>query len=692
MEPFVHRDLSWLEFNARVLAQAEDGRVPLLERARFLDIFTSNLDEFFMKRVGLAHRTAGAGEPGLRAALRTRVLGLLERRAACFAGLRVELARAGIHLLSWKDLTRRPRQAALEWFHRDAFPVLTPLAVDPGHPFPLVSSLSTSLGLLLRGPEGADRPLFARVKVPSSLPSWVPVERADGEQAFVALHELVGESLPELFPGMEVVARMPFRVTRSVELQRDPDDVEDLLETVTEELRERRFAPVVRLEHGARPDERILRFLRSELELGADDVYAEPGEWIDYTTLRSIADLPRPALRWPPWVPVAPPAFADPELDVFAVIRARDVLVHHPYESFHASVLQFIEDAATDPRVLALKMTLYRTGRDSPFVPLLVRAAENGKQVVCLVELKARLDEARNIAVARELERAGVHVVYGLVGLKTHCKLALVVRAEADGVRSYAHVGTGNYHAQTANLYTDLGLFTCREELVGDVVRLFNHLTGRSVGQPYRRLLVAPETMKKEFLARIEREAVNASKGRPARIVAVMNQLEDRDLCLALCAASDAGVKIDLLVRGFCVLRPGLEGLTERVRVVSILGRFLEHSRVYHFANGHEDPLDGEFFLGSADWMRRNLEARIETVAPVEDRALKGRLWGILTTMLADRRLGWEMQPDGTYVQRTPADAEAESGSHAQFMAQARAGRGSASFDGFGAGIPSTTH
>jgi polyphosphate kinase len=675
-ELFLNRDLSWLEFNSRVLHEAEDSRTPLLERVRFLGIVTSNLDEFFMKRVGGLQRQGAAGlDPSsLLSAIRQAVLPQVARQSAVFLDSIVpELAAQGIRLLRWEQLSPKQIEYVNEYFRTNVFPVLTPIAVDPGHPFPLVSNLSTSLGLLLHNQAGEDEPLFARVKIPGVLPQWIAVERSPGDRevAFLSLRELIERNLESLFPGMEVVDVMPFRVTRNSDVERDEEDAEDLLEMVAEELRERRFAKVVRLEHGPNPNPQILQFVMNELELREEDVYEVAAE-LDYTTLKAIADLNRPSLKFDPWVPTTPPAISDTEQNIFGLIRAGDILVHHPYESFTTSVEHFIGSAAVDPRVRAIKMTLYRTGDGSPFIPMLIRAAESGKQVVCLVELKARFDEERNIAVARMLEKSGVHVVYGVVGFKTHCKLAMVVREEPGGIRSYLHVGTGNYHSKTAQLYTDLGLFTAQPEIVEDAMNLFNYLTGRSRHRNYKRLLVAPINMKETFLAKIHREREHAKTQRPARIIAKMNSLEDRDICQALYAASSAGVSIDLIVRGFCVLRPGVSGLSENIRVISVIGRFLEHSRLYYFANGAAAPVDGEFFFGSADWMYRNLESRVEAVTPILAKPLRERCWEILSILLNDRRQAWEMQPDGTYVQRTVVDPTKDIGTHAQLMALTR--------------------
>jgi polyphosphate kinase len=669
------RDLSWLEFNRRVLHEALDGRTPLLERVKFLAIFSSNLDEFFMKRIGaLKRRIAVVGETASGAEiarqrlnrLREVVLGMLEAQADVYTStLRPELARHGIHLLDWSGLTERQRASAGDYFRQTVYPVLTPLAVDPGHPFPFISNLSTSLGILLHPPDTDER-LFARVKVPDVLPQWVRV-LDDGEdspsgtrQSFISLLDLIRAHLDELFPGMQVLEVMPFRITRNAEVEAD-DDAVDLAEMVEDELRQRRFEKPVRLEYGLPVSQAQLQLLMRKLGLSDPDLYKMPAE-IDFTTLFVIAGLRRPELQDRPWLPVVPPELADEDSDIFAVIRAGDFLVHHPYESFEASVERFIRQAAGDPKVLALKMTVYRVGTDTHFLDVLKNAAEAGKQVACLVEVTARFDERQNLLVAQALEKAGVHVVYGVVGLKTHCKLTLVVRQDADALRCYAHIGTGNYNAKTAGIYTDLGLFTCEPGLTSDVVDLFHYLTGRSQRRDYGQLLVAPGNMRDRFLALIRGEVEHQKAGRPARIIAKINQLEDRDICDALVTASRAGVEIDLIVRGFCVLPAGVPGVSEHIRVMSVIGRFLEHSRIYYFQNGIEDPLEGAYYIGSADWMNRNLSDRVEAIAPIASRFLRERLWEILQLMLQDQRQAWDMQPDGTHVQRTPPPADGRAG------------------------------
>jgi polyphosphate kinase len=460
---------------------------------------------------------------------------------------------------------------------------------------------------------------------------------------------------------MIVVEVMPFRITRNADMEMEEEDSADnLVELVEEELRQRRFERVVRLEYAAPASPAQLQLLSRKLDLSEADFYEITGE-LDYTTLFAIAGINRPELRDEPWVPVTPTGL-DEDADLFAVIRCGDLLVHHPYESFDASVAHFIRSAADDPRVLALKMTVYRVGSDTPFLDALIRAAESGKQVACLVEVTARFDERQNLAMAQALEKAGVHVVYGVVGLKTHSKTALVVRQEEDGPRCYAHIGTGNYHVKTARLYTDLGLFTCDPVLTGDVVELFHYLTGRSRKEDYRKLLVAPVNMRQRFLAMIARETEHARAGRPAHIIGKLNQLEDRAVCAALVEASRAGVEIDLIVRGFCVLAPGVPGATERVRVTSVIGRFLEHSRIYYFRNGLAEPLGGEFYIGSADWMRRNLSERVEAVTPIETPAHRARVWEVLQILLSDQRSAWDLHPDGTYTQRTPKSDSGRNG------------------------------
>jgi polyphosphate kinase len=679
---FLNRDLSWLEFNRRVLHESGDIRTPLLERVRFLGIFTSNLDEFFMKRVAHVRQQMAAGPSAARTpdgrsagevlrAVRESVMGMLTRQADIYIKeVRPLLRENAIFLLEWDELSDEERSAATQYFMNSVFPVLTPLAVDQGSPFPFISGLSSSLGVLVHHPNRHDT-IFARVKIPEVLPKWISVSKQPGVYRLVSLHTLIRANLQSLFPDMTIVDAMLFRVTRGAEIDPVLEEGEDLREVIEDELKQRRFAPVVRLEHGPKPSQFILSLLMGELTISEQDVYELPAE-LDYDDLKQVADLNLPTLRFTPWTPLLPSALAADDNDIFAAIRRGDILVHHPYESFGASVERFITEAAADPNVLAIKMTLYRTGDASPFVRTLVRAAERYKQVVCLIEIKARFDEERNILLADAMEKAGAHVVYGIVGLKTHCKAALVVRQDPDGIRCYVHLGTGNYHAQTARLYTDLGLFTCDAQITRDVVELFHYLTGRSGQREYRKLLVAPVTMRDRFMDMIEREVQHHLNGRRARIIAKMNALEERKIIGALYSASQAGLPIDLIVRGFCTLRPGVPGMSENIRVSSVIGRFLEHSRIYYFRNGADDPIDGQFFIGSADWMYRNLLARVETVVPIENRALREKLWTVLQTLQNDHRQAWDLQPDGSYVQRTPPEGSADPGTHETLMALAR--------------------
>jgi polyphosphate kinase len=675
---FLGRDLSWLEFNRRVLAEAENPSVPPLERLKFLSIFSSNLDEFFMKRVALFKRRLKAGvdlpsHDGMTAvqvlhAARERVVEMQLRQAACYEQqVRPALAERGVRILGYREFSPEDRARLADWHRRNVFPVLTPLAVDPGHRFPFISNLSESLGVLVSAPGQGDK-LFARLKVPDALPRLVSVPAtgtigtiADpNDIRFVLLEQVITNNLDDVFPGTQVVEVLPFRVTRSTGVESEGEDYEDLLEHVESALRMRRFAEPVRIEVGPDPSLAILDLLMEELELEEQDVYIRPGP-LEYNDFFEAVGVNRPDLKDPPWRPIVPVRLRDEGRDIFSIIRERDVIVHHPYESFTDSVERFIEDAASDPQVLAIKQTLYRTSRDSPFIESLIRAAEEGKQVACLVELRARFDEGKNVQFARQLEKHGVHVAYGVVGLKTHCKCSLVVRREGDGLRSYAHLGTGNYHPGTAQLYTDFGLLTCDPDICDDVVTLFNHLTGRAFNLQYKRLIIAPQAMRQRFYELIDREIANAQAGRPARILAKMNQLEDRGIIERLYRASRAGVRINLVVRGFCCLRPGVPGLSENITVRGFIGRFLEHSRIFHFAAGEADPLDGEWYLSSADWMNRNLNDRVEVAAPVDDREARRRILRVLEANEADRRNAWELQPDGSYIDLQPepgADAE----------------------------------
>lgn len=662
---FTNREIGWLAFNRRVLAEAEDSQNPLLERVKFLSISGPNLDEFFMKRVGglkrhlaygISSRSADGKTPLQQIQeVRKFVLPMLQDQAKCFRQvLKPALEKEGIVLLTWKELGPQEQKTVKDYYNRNVFPVLTPLSVDPGHPFPFISNLSISLAVTLRHPQMEEK-LFARVKIPKVLPQWIPVDPVGKPSRFISLLEVIQENLADLFPSMQVLEVMPFRLTRNADSAQDQEDAEDLLEAIEEELRQRRFAEVVRLEHGPQPNPWMLNFLMEELELTEDDIYELPG-LLDYTDLMTLAELDFPQLKFEAHTPVAVSALAEDGVGIFNAIKLSDHLLHHPFESFSSSVEKFIRVASEDPKVLAIKMTLYRTGDNSPFIRSLIRAAEQGKQVVCLVELKARFDEERNIYWATELENAGVHVVYGVVGLKTHAKTVLIVRQESDGMKCYAHIGTGNYNVSTSRFYTDLGLLTAKNEITDDIVGFFHFLTGRSLKNNYQNMLIAPVNMFARFKEMIEREAQHAQAGRPARIITKFNNFEENDIAVALYGASRAGVKIDMFVRGFCCLRPGVKGMSEKIQVTSIIGRFLEHSRIFYFQNGQQDPIDGEFFIGSADWMYRNLHARVEAVVPLLDRALKEKCWEILQLCTLEERQAWRMNSDGTYRKLTSTE------------------------------------
>jgi polyphosphate kinase len=652
---WVDRDLSWIEFNRRVLAEALDDRTPLLERVKFLAIFTSNLDEFFMKRIAVLREDQTPERQRLLTEIRGRLEPLLHQQAQYFLERIVpELSRHGIHLRSWAELTASQKREAGEYFDAQVSAALTPLVIHPAQPFPFFSNLSLSLSFHLQDDRTGET-VHARVKVPTELAQWVPLftDVPTGERVFVRLHEVIRENAHKLYPGMRLTSPTLFRLTRDAEVEMKDQADQGLRELVREQIRQRRYEPAVRLEFASNADGRVRQMLQERFHLAAAEVYDLPGE-LDYTSLFQIAALNVPELRDPPFAPVVPSRL-DEKADLFEAIQAGDVLVHHPYESFDDSVERFIRVAAEDSRTVAIKMTVYRVGDDTPFVRSLIKAAEAGKQVACVIELKARFDEERNLHWATELERAGAHVTVGDVILKTHAKVALVVRKESASLRSYAHIGTGNYHVRTARLYTDVGLLTCDPTLTNEVVNLFHHLTGHSELPDFKTLLVAPRTMRRRFLDLIAREAEHRRAGRPARIVAKMNQVEDPATIAALCEASRAGVPIELLVRGFCCLRPGIAGFSESIHIRSIIGRFLEHSRIFYFAAGNEDPLDGEFFIGSADWMSRNLSNRVEVVVPATTRSARERLWEILDVSLRDQRQAWIMDSEGRYSQLHPS-------------------------------------
>ena len=654
---FLNREVSWLDFNQRVLALAQDGRTPLLERTKFLAIFATNLDEFFMVRVaglmrrletGLGVRSAdGLGTRQQLELIRSQARDLAQEHARTFLDqVRPDLAAARIEILAWADLPAAEQLRLHGWFRERIFPVLTPLAVDPAHPFPYISGLSLNLAVLVRDPQtGTER--FARVKVPNNVGRFVEIlDGPLGTARYLPLEELIGVHLQQLFPGLDVLAHHAFRVTRNADLEVEEDRDEDLLQALERELSRRRFGPVVRLEVGEHMDPHVLDLLVRELDVTLDDVVAVPG-LLALSSLHELSAVDRPELKDEPFVPATHPRLVDGEqpADIFAALREGDILVHHPYDSFSTSVQRFLEQAAADPQVLAIKQTLYRTSGDSPIVDALIDAAEAGKQVVVVIEITARFDEQANIRWARKLERAGCHVVYGLLGLKTHCKAALVVRQEAGGQRRYCHLGTGNYHPRTARLYEDLGLFTADPELGADLTDLFNALTGYSNQTEYRDLLVAPHGVRSGLVEQIRAEADHARAGRLSGIWIKANSVVDEELIDALYDASQAGVPIEVVVRGICAIRPGAPGLSETIRVRSILGRFLEHSRVMSFVNGG----DPEYWLGSADLMHRNLDRRVETLVRVKDPAVKERLGGILDRLFADDVIRWELDVEGTW-------------------------------------------
>ena len=657
---FINRELSWLEFNSRVLAQAEDPSLPLLERVKFCAIWCSNLDEFFQVRVAglkdqIAGQFTGTTPDGRTAAqqlheIRIEVDEQMDRAARCLSGLTVEMADAGIEILNWDHLDDEDRKFLSGEFDDRIYPVLTPLAVDLGHPFPYISNLSLSLGVLMIDPaDGHQR--FARLKVPATFGRFLQLP---DEHRFVPIEQVVAAHLPTLFPGMEITETVAFRVTRNADLAVDEGEAQDLLAAVEVELRRRRFRSVVRLEVEHLVSSEIRNLLIDELDIERDDVY-EVDTLLELSSLWDLFAVDRPDLKNPSWKPVNPlpsKAPGDQPIDLFARIREGDILVHHPYDSFTATVQEFIWQAANDPKVLAIKLTLYRTSGDSPIVRSLIRAAESGKQVAVVVELKARFDEEANIEWARRLEQAGVHVAYGLVGLKVHAKTCLVVREEADGVRRYCHIGTGNYNSITARVYTDLGLFTADPEVGVDLTQLFNSLTGYGRDIQFRRLVPAPQALRPTVTELIRNEAARGSEG---RIIMKMNSLADAEMVEALYEASQAGVEIDLIVRAICCLRPGVPGMSDTIRVRSLIGRYLEHSRIYYFGNG-EDVGAPAYYIGSADLMPRNLIRRIEALVAVVNPELRHRLDQVLEYNLKDDTLAWDLLADGSW-QRTQSQA-----------------------------------
>jgi polyphosphate kinase len=656
-ETLVDRELSWLAFNERVLELAEDVSIPLLERARFLSIFSSNLDDFFMIRVATLKRklesgvtkvnTAGYSPTQLMTELSKKTQELIDRQSKCFhESVYPALTSEKINLIKWEDLMPEERAVVDVTFQSKIFPVLTPLAVDPSHPFPYISGLSLNLAVVVKNPE-SETELFARIKVPSNLPRFIETAKGE-ERRFIPLEQVITAHIGDLFPGMEILYFYTFRVTRNADLELEEEESEDLLATMEQELLRRKFGPPVRLEVDRDIDQELLQTLMDELQVKEEDILRYP-EPLDLTGLNQIADIDRPDLKYPAFRSQVAWDLRDVDPDsreeFFDAIRRREIMLHHPYESFTSSVVRFLESAAQDPKVLAIKQTLYRTSGDSPIVEALIEAAESGKQVLAVIEIRARFDEQANVRWARKLEDAGVHVVYGLVGHKTHAKLSLVVREEAGGIRRYVHIGTGNYNPKTARLYEDFGILSADPVVGEDVNKLFNQLSGFAPQTSFERLLVAPRTLRSGLLAKIQNEINNKKAGKPAGIRMKLNSIMDEEFIELMYQASIAGVKIELIVRGICALRPGVPGLSENITVRSILGRFLEHSRIFYFENGGEE----EVWIGSADLMHRNLDRRVESMVRIDQTDHKRMLFRALDSYLAPTTVRWEMASNGDW-------------------------------------------
>lgn len=684
-EYFMNYELSWLKFNRRVLAQAEDSDVPLLERIKFIGIVCSNLDEFFQKRIGGLKRQLHAGVTELSVdgrtpeqqlkEIRKDVLKMIRAYRRCyFNELLPLLVKEGVKIVRFKDLSSDLKEEAIEYFESQLYPIITPLAVDEAHPFPFISNKSRSLAVKLKSPD-SDEIHFARIKIPSNRPRWIKLKAAKKSIVLVSISDIITQMIERFFSGMEIISANLFRVTRNAELGRQDEEADDLLELIEDELRERRFAEIVRLEIDKSMPADMKQYLMNNLNIKKKDIIEMDGPigLADCTQLYDLEGLNH--LRFQNWIPALHPVLRhemeEDSPNIFDVIGTGDFMVHHPYHSFETSTQRFVEEAASDPNVLAIKQTMYRTSSDSPLMHALMRAAEEGKQVAVLVELKARFDEERNITWAQKLEKAGVHVSYGIAGLKIHSKLTMVVREQGGELQRYVHIGTGNYHPHTAQLYEDLGFFTADKKIASDVTDVFNLLTGYAPNQSYKKLLVAPRYMRGAFSEMIEREIKAANNGKKARIIAKMNSLEDPKTIQLLYNASKAGVEIDMIVRGVCRLLPGKEGLSDNIRVHSIIGRFLEHSRCYYFYSGGDET----YWIGSADWMHRNLDARVEIVTPIEDTGLKRYLWFILNIYLSDNRQRWIMQPDGDYVRAEKKKGDEDISTHRTLMEHVKSNR-----------------
>ena len=680
---FFNRDLSWLNFNFRVLNEALNPHTPLLERLKFSDIFRSNNDEFFMKRVGSLIKKIQSDDPKKSLdGLPLRELHLAIREE-CYQQITLfsenfqqslvpELETHGVKILTWSQLNSTEQNQLFGHFKENLFPILTPLAVDKGHPFPFLSNLSKSIGVALRKPQQKKRH-FARVKIPNVIPQWFRLEgNPRFEYRFINIDEIILANISSLFPGMAIDGPTIFRVTRNAAIVEEGEDAEDKMEWVEEGLKERKFAPIVRLELVSHYHPWVSEFLIEELNLTAEQVYIMP-TLASYTSLNMLHEINKPKLKYKKFPPASLANFENPQdskSSIFSNIRKKDHLVHFPYENFNETVQAFVKRAAEDSKVMGIKITLYRTDSDGNLINALIRAAENKKQVACIIELTARFDEERNIQWAQKLEEAGVHVSYGLMEYKTHAKMIVVVRKDLDGIRTYVNIGTGNYNSQTSKFYTDFSLFTCKKEISAEILEVFNFLTGRSIKQQYDKLLVAPFNMFKSFRKFIHREAKLARQGQKGRIIAKMNQLKEAKIIEDLYEASQAGVEITLIVRGFCSLRPGVKGLSENIKVFSIVGRLLEHSRLYFFGRGQSDPLDGDFYLGSADWVSRNLHDRVEIVTQVEQKDLKKKLWDYINLCSSDNRHLWELKSDGHYTQRQPSSKSEEINSQLLLLKQ----------------------
>ena len=677
-EYFENYELSWLKFNKRVLAEAQRTDLSLLERVKFIGIVCSNLDEFFQKRVGGLKRQFYAGvteltvdgktpEDQLRA-IRKEVLKMIKAYRSCFLNeLLPELEKEGIVIKSYKALGKELQQKADEYFENQIYPIITPLAVDEAHPFPFISNKSRSLAIKLKQKK-SNKELFARIKIPSNRPRWVELEHRDGQVTFLSLKDLIIQKIHRFFPGVDVISAHVFRVTRNADIERNEEEADDLLEMIEEELRERKFAKVVRLEIDKNMPADVKSYLIEHLDVKKSDVFEMEGPigLADAMELTSVNGFQH--LKAEPWTPVLHPVFRhsmdEDSPSVFKTIRNEDFIVHHPYHSFETSTQRFVEEAASDPKVLAIKQTLYRTSSDSPLMHSLIKAAEADKQVAVLIELKARFDEERNISWAHRLENAGVHVSYGIPGLKIHTKLTIVVREEHGAIRRYVHIGTGNYHPDTAQLYEDFGYFTCRDDIAADVSDVFNLLTGYAPDQTFKKALVAPKHLRISIMQLINTEISEAKAGRKARIMAKMNSLEDPLIIQQLYEASQAGVPIDLIVRGVCRLIPQKKGLSENIRVHSVIGRFLEHSRCYYFHNRGNN----HYYIGSADWMHRNLDSRVEVLAPIEHPELKKYIKFLFHLYLSDNSQRWFLKSNGKYKRIVPKKGEERVGVHDYLM------------------------